>query len=90
MLQRLCSAFNITVCVYICQTEQTNSVALSLQLNYNRLSAGHLSANLVPTFAERRMLRGQRGRSTTVVNLSFLDRSCYFFFQVAPHLSSRV
>jgi hypothetical protein len=23
------------------------------------------------------------------VNLSFVDRSCYFFFQVAPHLSSQ-
>jgi hypothetical protein len=33
--------------------------------------------------------RGQRGGSRTVVNLSFLDRSHYFFFQVAPHLSPR-
>jgi hypothetical protein len=35
------------------------------------------------------MPRGQRGGSPTVVNLSFLDRSRYFFFQVAPHLFSR-
>jgi hypothetical protein len=25
----------------------------------------------------------------TAVNLSFLDRSRYFFFQIAPHLSSQ-
>jgi hypothetical protein len=30
--------------------------------------------------------RGQRGGSPTAVNLSFLHRSRYFFFQVAPHL----
>jgi hypothetical protein len=45
--------------------------------------------NLVPTFADRRVSPGQRGGSPTVVDLSFLDRSRYFFFQVAPHLSSR-
>jgi hypothetical protein len=28
-------------------------------------------------------------RIPTVVNLGFLDRSSYFFFQVAPQLSSR-
>jgi hypothetical protein len=44
---------------------------------------------LVPTFADRGVSCGQRGGSHTVVNLSFLDRSRYFFFQVAPHLSSR-
>jgi hypothetical protein len=35
------------------------------------------------------MSRGQRSGAPTVVNLSFLDRSRYFLFQVAPHLSSR-
>jgi hypothetical protein len=45
--------------------------------------------NLVPTFMDRGVSRGQRGGSPTVVILSFLDRSRYFFFQVAPHLSSR-
>jgi hypothetical protein len=29
--------------------------------------------------------RGQRGGTPTAVNLSFLDRSRYFFFQVDPH-----
>jgi hypothetical protein len=32
------------------------------------------------------MSRDQRGGSPTVVNLNFLDRSRYFFFQVAPRL----
>jgi hypothetical protein len=44
---------------------------------------------LVPTFADREVSRGQRGGSPTVVNLSFLGRSRYFFFQVASHLSSQ-
>jgi hypothetical protein len=43
---------------------------------------------LVPTFADRGVSRGQRGGSPKVVNLSFLDRRRYFFFQVARHLSS--
>jgi hypothetical protein len=33
---------------------------------------------------DRGVSRGQRGGSPPVVNLSFLDRSRYFFFQVAP------
>jgi hypothetical protein len=42
----------------------------------------------VPTFVDRRVSHGQRGGTLTAVNLSFLDRSHYFFFQVAliyPH-----
>jgi hypothetical protein len=35
------------------------------------------------------VLRGQRSRTPTAVNLSFLDRSRYFFIQVALHLSSQ-
>jgi hypothetical protein len=37
--------------------------------------------NLVPTFADRRVSRGQRGGPLTVVNLSFLHRSRYFSFK---------
>jgi hypothetical protein len=70
--------------------KQTNSVALSPQANYTDWSTAICRRNLVPTFVDRGVSRGQRGRSPTVVNLSFLDRSSYFFFQVAPHLSSRV
>jgi hypothetical protein len=44
---------------------------------------------LMPTFADRGVSRGQRGGILAVVNLSFVDRSRYFLFQVAPHLSSR-
>jgi hypothetical protein len=44
---------------------------------------------LVPTFVDRGVSRGQRGGCPTAVNLSFLDRSLYFFFQVAPHLFSQ-
>jgi hypothetical protein len=44
---------------------------------------------LVPTFADRGVSCGQSGGSPTAVNFSFLDRSRYFFFHVAPHLFSR-
>jgi hypothetical protein len=44
---------------------------------------------LVPSLEDRGESRGQRGGSYTAVNLSFLDRSHYILFQVAPHLSSR-
>jgi hypothetical protein len=52
------------------------------------VTATHQSI-LVPTFVVRDVSRGQRGVMSTAVNLSFLDQSRYFFFQVAPHLSSR-
>jgi CBS-domain-containing membrane protein len=47
-----------------------------------------LSAKLIPTFADR------GGHVVSVTDpygriLGFLDRSCYFFFQVAPQLYSR-
>jgi hypothetical protein len=41
------------------------------------------------TFADRVVSPDQCGGSPTVVNIGFLDRSRYFSFQVAPHLSSR-
>jgi hypothetical protein len=37
--------------------------------------------NLVSTFVDRGVSRGQRGGSPTVVNLRFLDRSRYFSFK---------
>jgi hypothetical protein len=53
-----------------------------------RPSECRLSAKLVPTFVERecRMVSAADpyGR-----NLGFLDRSSYYFFQVAPQLYSR-
>jgi hypothetical protein len=53
---------------------QTNSVAFSPQANYTDWTTATCRRNLVPTFVDRRVSRGQRGRSPTVVNLSFLDR----------------
>jgi hypothetical protein len=53
-----------------------------------RPSDRRLSATLVPTYADREChvvsLTDPYGR-----NLGFLDRSRYFFFQVAPQLYSR-
>jgi hypothetical protein len=58
-----------------CQTnKQTNSVAFSPQANRTDLATATCRRNLVRTFADRGVSRGQRGRSPTVVNLSFLDR----------------
>jgi hypothetical protein len=60
-----------------------NSVALSLQANYTDWATATCRRNLVLTFVDRGVSRGQRGGSLTVVNLSFLDRSRYFSFKVA-------
>jgi hypothetical protein len=69
--------------------QKTNSVAFSLQANYTDWATAIGRRILVPTFVDRGISLGQRGGSPTAVNLSLLDRSRYFFFQVAPHLSSR-
>jgi hypothetical protein len=60
---------------------QTNSVALSPQANYTDWAIATFRWNLVPTSVDRGVSRGQCGRSPTVVNLSFLDRSHYFSFK---------
>jgi hypothetical protein len=52
----------------------TYSVALSPRTNYTGWSTATWRRNLVPTFVDRRVSRGQRGGSPTAVNLSFLDR----------------
>jgi hypothetical protein len=61
--------------------KQTNSVVFSPQVNYTDWATATFRRNLVPTFAESGVSRGQRGGSLTVVNLSFLDRSRYFPFK---------
>jgi hypothetical protein len=66
-----------------------NSVAFSPQANYTDKETAASRRNLVPTFAVRGVSRDQRGESPTVGNPSYLDRIRYFFFQLAPHLSSR-
>jgi hypothetical protein len=60
--------------------KETNSVALSPQANYMDWATAS-RRNVVPTSADRRVSRGQRGGSSTAVNLSFLDRSRYFSFK---------
>jgi hypothetical protein len=67
----------------ISQQLSSFSVALSPQVNYTNLSTATCRRNVVPTFVDRGVSRGQRGGSPTVVNLSFLDRSRYFSFKVA-------
>jgi hypothetical protein len=57
-----------------------NFVALSPRENYTDLATATFWRNLVQTFADRWVLRGQRGGSTTAVDISFLDRSHYFSF----------
>jgi hypothetical protein len=49
-------------------------VALSPQANYTDCAAATCRRNLVSTFVDRGVSRGQRGGSLTVVNLSSLDR----------------
>jgi hypothetical protein len=51
------------------------------------LSDRRLSAKLVPTSADRGF-RVVRTADPHVCILGFLDRSCYYFFQTAPHLYS--
>jgi hypothetical protein len=60
---------------------KTNSLALSPQAKYTDWSTATCRWNLVPTFLDRGVSRGQRGGSPPVVNLSFLDRSRYFSFK---------
>jgi hypothetical protein len=52
----------------------TNSLALSPQANYTDWTTATCRQNLVPTFVDRGVSRGQRSGSLMVVNLSFLDR----------------
>jgi hypothetical protein len=66
---------HVTILIWI--NNQTNSVALSPRANYTDWSTATCRRNLVSIFVDRGVSRGQRGRSPTVVNLSFLDRSRY-------------
>jgi hypothetical protein len=61
----------------------TNSVTLSPQANYTDWATATCQRNLVPAFAERGVSRGQSGGISAAGNLSFLDRSRYFFFHPA-------
>jgi hypothetical protein len=50
-------------------------VAFSPRENYTDWATATCRQNLVPTFLDRMVSRGQRGGSPTVVNPSFLDRT---------------
>jgi hypothetical protein len=68
--------------------KQTNSVAFSPQANYIDRATAITWRNLVATFADTEVSRGQRGGSRTVVNVSFLDQSrcCPFkWLLIYPH-----
>jgi hypothetical protein len=54
---------------------KTDSVAFSPQANCTDWATATCWRNLVPTLADRGVLRDQRGGSRTAVNLSCLDRS---------------
>jgi hypothetical protein len=60
---------------------QTNSVALSPRAIYTDSATATCQRNLVLTIVDRGVSRGQRGGYSTVVILSFLDRSRYFSFK---------
>jgi hypothetical protein len=49
--------------------KQTNSMALSPQVNYTDRATATCRRNLVPTFVDREVSRGQCGGSPTAVNL---------------------
>jgi hypothetical protein len=70
--------------------KKQNSVAFSPKESYTDWATATGRWILVPTFVECGISRGQRGRTPTAVNLNFLDRSRYFFIQVAPHLCLQV
>jgi hypothetical protein len=53
--------------------KKKNSAALSPRANYTNWATANCRQNLVPTFVDRGVSRGQSGGSLTVVNLSFLD-----------------
>jgi hypothetical protein len=73
---------NLSFLDWEAQTNKTtNSVALSPRTNYTDWATETFRRNIVPTFVDRGVSRGQRGGSPTVVNLSFLDRSRYFSFK---------
>jgi hypothetical protein len=55
------------------QKKKTNAVALSPRANYTDWATTTCRRNVVSTFVDRGVSRGQRGGSPMVVNLSFLD-----------------
>jgi hypothetical protein len=67
----------------ICVTTNKNSAAFTPQANSTDWVTATGRRILVSTFADRGVSSGLRGGTPTAVNLNFLDRRNYFFFQVA-------
>jgi hypothetical protein len=65
-------------------------VAFNPQANYADWATATCRPNLVPTFADRGVSRGQRSESLTVVNLSFLDRAATFLSGSSPFILPRL
>jgi hypothetical protein len=90
-LQEMLSSFtayrNHTATLYDPLKTKLNSVAL-VRKRTMLIELPPLVEKVVPIFADRGC-RVSAQRIPTVVNLDFLDRSRYFFFKVAPQLSSR-
>jgi hypothetical protein len=53
---------------------KTNSVVFSARANYIDWATATCRRNLVPTFVDRGLSRGQRSGSPTIVNLSFIGQ----------------
>jgi hypothetical protein len=68
----------------------TNSVDLSPQTNYTDWATAADRRIVVPTFEDRGVSRGQCVGSLTVVNLSFLDRSRYFFLSSSSFILTKL
>jgi hypothetical protein len=82
---KICPTWNFAcIAKIITNKQKKNSVAFSPKPNYTDWATATYWRNLLTTFADRRLWRGQRGGSHTVVNLSFLDRSRYFSFKYLP------
>jgi hypothetical protein len=54
-----------------------------------RLRDSRWSANFIVNLCRQSGVAWSARRLPTVVNLDFLDRGHYLFFQVSPHVSSR-
>jgi hypothetical protein len=74
---------------FLNKKKKKNAVAFSSQGNHTDWGTATGRQFLVLTFVDRGVSLGQRGGTHTAVNLSFLNRSHYFFFQVVPHLMWR-
>jgi hypothetical protein len=65
-------------------------VALSPRASYTDWATATCRRNLVPTFADRGVSRGQQGRSPTVVNLSFLTGAATFLSSCSSFILTRL